>query len=189
MHRNRLYTRTVNQCSDFRILPHKYVREIYSHLLKSATNTSLQILNTAICHAIENNNRDELHRLIHQYLSGDKNAGVMQWVDHAYKMNCVSCIPMIRSCERIVSQSICKQCARADLPILQENQDRFRSVSCGLFDSQLRSYHHEVLGFGIIGTSQFDVYNTPYRDFCMGIISNMNIKRYITFNEQGNYVF
>jgi hypothetical protein len=181
---------------------YKYIMEIYNHLLRSAleeqqkgsndTDISKESLCTAIYDSIERDLYGNVHALIHRYMSGyasaDKNNVYKLWIDHAYNTNSVSCIPIIRSCKQLMSKFVYPQCVRVETSSLQEDKKRFESIPCGLFDSQLRLYHHDIHGFGIIGTSQFNTDNIPYREFCLGILRKMNVTRYISFNEQGKYV-
>ena len=101
--------------------------------------------------------------------------------------NWVECLPSMNMCQES-TLSTCLYSTRYgrdyDFTTLSE---AYNILKCGLHGSELIRFVDVELGIDIIGTSQFDTH-TPIMMVCMEIIKAMNIRTYITLNEQGKYI-
>ena len=98
----------------------------------------------------------------------------------------VACLPIMNACQSsdFYKCFFPKQC---DRPWNKKLSGEYTVLMCGMFTSELRHFTDDFLGVNIIGTTQINVEgNTPM--ICMNTIAALNIRTYITFNEQGKYI-
>ena len=140
-------------------------------------------LNAAV-EGIDNRDIKSVHAAIHG--SAMNRPSMERLITYAYT-NWVECLPSMNMCQES-TLSTCLYSTRYgrdyDFTTLSE---AYNILKCGLYGSELIRFVDVELGIDIIGTSQFDTH-TPIMMVCMEIIKAMNIRTYITLNEQGKYI-
>ena len=156
----------------------------YIYIKKETMIKDINYLEKAL-DGIDNRNIKELHDAICGHTTINRPS--MEHLIMYAHTHWVACLPSMNICQNSTLSTHLYSTRYGRDYDFTTMSDAYHILKCGLYGSELIRFVDVELGIDIIGASQFDT-STPIMTVCMEILKALNIRTYITLNEQGIYI-